>query len=1043
LASLQDFSRRSSDGSSLAHNAGRRRLLQQPTTTASIEHIDTGLSTFIMSSLPVLETVAALASATAIAAWLLTRSSQKADATPAPFSDTPPAARQSAMSKSPLALDLVLIGGGHSHVHVLKMLGMPQYKAICERHGIQVTLITNTLHTPYSGMLPGYLSGHYAWSQIHLDLERLSQFSGHIRLVHARVTRISHSMVHCEDLSGHARPPVRYDCLSINVGSQPGAIPASLSSNAIVPVKPIGPFAQSFQQWIDKAQRRWDSISSVDAPENTKGSNADSNDETDESFIIAIVGGGAGGIELALSVHYRLAHVFSKKSPVATTPSSLESPFVPTLTAADLKVVNPHYKVILITRGEDILIDYPQNVRKYFRSVFDERHIDVYTDATVTDIQSITNDTMSDKTNNNNSNTTSNTETDTVETKKRICFALSSIKPLVVDEILWCATAQAPSWLSSSTPLQCTADGGFVRVDETYQSINCPGVFAAGDCAHLEAHPRPKSGVFAVRAGPYLLHNLVNYLTLERALLKHRPQSKFLTILTRGDKYAVASKSWWYTFRGEWVWYWKKYIDTKWMAMYTDLPDMDDMMMMDNTRVSLSDIVSSLLSYLPRWNKQPSAPKWLALKSESVQTAWASHPMRCGGCGAKVGASTVSRVLKQVHARQVERAKQFNWPLPSAIEHDDAAVLESPAGGGAWIHSIDYFRSLVRDPYIFGKIAAIHALSDCHAMACPPKAALVLAVTPFAADEDMTENSLLQLLSGVSDVLQDEQVQMIGGHTCEGLEMACGLSVQGYTDNPQSLLRKRGGQVGDMLVLTKPLGTGALFAANMRAKSTGSVVGEAIQSMLKSNSVASRIAMASPGIHACTDITGFGLIGHLLEVLMANSAAKPSRTEKKPQSTTDDNGSNSSKASDSSDLPDVGAVLSIRDMSFLEGGIEASCQGIFSSLHAQNSHNRRAVVNHAAAAKAFPLQYPLLYDPQTAGGLLFCVDSSNCGDFVKQLQVQGVDARVIGRLEAYPDYFASRNTNDDDNDNKGESEEMCSVIGKDEVAVGQRIFIEL
>jgi selenide,water dikinase len=282
------------------------------------------------------------------------------------------------------------------------------------------------------------------------------------------------------------------------------------------------------------------------------------------------------------------------------------------------------------------------------------------------------------------------------------------------------------------------------------------------------------------------------------------------------------------------------------------------------------------------------------------------------------------------------------------MDHDDAAIspiITSNMVGGATVNSIDYFRSLVDDPYIFGKIVAVHALSDVHAMGATAQTALSLAVVPFAADEAITESTLLQLLSGVSDIMQDEQIQIIGGHTCEGMELACGVCVQGFIANPERLLRKRGGKVGDKIVITKPIGTGALFAADMRAKCKGEYMVEALKSMQLSNGPASRVAMEeSNGVHSCTDVTGFGLIGHLLEMLMAN----------------DEN---------SSGLPSVGAKLNIKDVPFLQGGLEASSQEIFSSLQPQNIRNRRAVSNHKEAATTFPVEYPLLFDPQTAGGM--------------------------------------------------------------------------
>ncbi|CAB9515205.1 Selenide, water dikinase [Seminavis robusta] len=211
-------------------------------------------------------------------------------------------------------------------------------------------------------------------------------------------------------------------------------------------------------------------------------------------------------------------------------------------------------------------------------------------------------------------------------------------------------------------------------------------------------------------------------------------------------------------------------------------------------------------------------------------------------------------------------------------------------------------------------------------MGATAQSALALAVVPFAADDAITESLLIHLLSGISDVIQDEGVQLVGGHTCEGLELACGLSVQGYTENPNKLLRKRGGRVGDKIVLTKPLGTGALFAADMRAQCRGD---------------------------------------------------QP--------------------------LESIGAVLNIQDMAFLKGGLQASSNGIFSTLQPQNQRNRRAVINHADAAKAHPVTYPLLFDPQTAGGLIFFVDPNSCNDFVAKLQETYASAAVIGELVKYPE----------------------------------------
>ena len=261
-------------------------------------------------------------------------------------------------------------------------------------------------------------------------------------------------------------------------------------------------------------------------------------------------------------------------------------------------------------------------------------------------------------------------------------------------------------------------------------------------------------------------------------------------------------------------------------------------------------------------------------------------------------------------------------------------------------------------------------------------------------DDNITEMMLLHLLSGVSDVLQDENVSLVGGHTCEGIELACGLSIQGFTDDPTKLWRKRGGRIGDQIILTKSIGTGALFAAEMRAKASGDDVAEAIQGMLESNYKASCAAReyctryeegSDNVVHACTDVTGFGLIGHLLEMLLANETSK--NVQKK----------------DDGDIPSLRAVLNIKHIPFYRGGIAASKQQIYSSLQKQNERNRRAVHDHSTTALTYPIEYPLLFDPQTAGGLLFFVNPAHCSDFVSYLRREGNVSHVsiIGQVEAY------------------------------------------
>lgn len=457
-----------------------------------------------------------------------------------------------------------------------------------------------------------------------------------------------------------------------------------------------------------------------------------------------------------------------------------------------------------------------------------------------------------------------------------------------------------------------------------------------------------------------------------------------MALITTGGKHVVASRGD-DALEGEFLWRLKDEIDRTWMNMYQSLPSMEEMENMEqaeegkDTRALSKDFVPLTLC--------KSGPEALAAFTEA--------PMRCGGCGAKVGSRTLSRVLDTVYKRRVTKTgvSQDAINKPKKIDPDDAAIIMLPkTGGGAMIQTIDFFRSFISDPFIFGKIAAVHALSDCHAMGAKAQTALALAVVQFAANEAMTERTLVDMLSGASDVLDADDCELSGGHTCEGAEQALGFAVSGFIEDPSKLLRKRGGKIGDKIVLTKAIGSGALFAADMRAMCHGSLVEEAIQSMCTSNGSASRIAMEiidersgceDRGIHSCTDVTGFGLIGHMLEMLIAND-----ETEE--------------------DLESISASLTLENIPFFKGALEAAGDHISSSLYRENSRSRRAVSNHEDAAKWCPIKYPLLFDPQTAGGLLFFVSSDTCDEFVDRLNIDpGTKcAAIIGEIKKYknPNY---------------------------------------
>jgi selenide,water dikinase len=340
----------------------------------------------------------------------------------------------------PTVSDLVLVGGGHAHVHILKMLGMPVLRQVLWQQGIRVTLIAKDVHTPYSGMLPGYVAGHYSYDQIHLDVVKLCRFSN-VRLIHAAASKITYEhnsngtgggMVHCWD----GRPPIRYDCLSIDIGSAP-AKGDQVHQQGVIPVKPIANFCDKYRA----LQEKWGSANM---------SNGDSNggNKSNKEYRICVVGGGAGGIELTLSVQYNL----------------LQN----TQNADKLQVV-------LVTSGDCLLKGHNKKVRTIFERVLKERNILVIYNAKVANVVEIE----------------SSGRKQLVLTKESALLQANPETPILVDDCIWCVTAGVSSWLAELTPFAST-ESGFLRVNDTYESIHHPGVFAAGDCCHMDKHPRPK-----------------------------------------------------------------------------------------------------------------------------------------------------------------------------------------------------------------------------------------------------------------------------------------------------------------------------------------------------------------------------------------------------------------------------------------------------------------------------------------------------------------------------------------------------------------------
>ena len=425
-----------------------------------------------------------------------------------------------------------------------------------------------------------------------------------------------------------------------------------------------------------------------------------------------------------------------------------------------------------------------------------------------------------------------------------------------------------------------------------------PNVLAAGDCAHLINNPCPKAGVFAVRQGPPLAANIRRVLRgeLESTLEKYIPQRSFLGIIGTADGRAVASKGK-MGVEGEWLWDLKDWIDNKWMSGYTtQLP----IQKFSQNKKVLSAVV--------------------AAAGEQVIEELFESSMRCGGCGSKVGASILSRVLQQMTVNtRPEIVIGMDQP-------DDCALVQLTKTSPIMAQTVDYFKSFWRDEYIFGQIAANHALSDVHSMGAEAVSAMCIAQVPFGP-RNKVEQRLVRLMRGAVDFLNKENCTLVGGHTSEGAELAMGFAITGtiLSTSPQPM-RKSGARVGDLLILTKPLGTGVILAGHMRILTKGSWVQEAIESMLVSNRIGG-ICLRDHGATSCTDVTGFGLVGHLVEMLR------------------------------SSESP-ITAILNMEAIPLLNGAQEiVQKQKVLSSLHRENVRAAIMIENAFQVSKhpTFPL----------------------------------------------------------------------------------------
>ncbi|MGF1672573.1 MAG: selenide, water dikinase SelD [Rivularia sp. (in: cyanobacteria)] len=748
----------------------------------------------------------------------------------------------------PFIKDLVLVGGGHSHVIALKMFAMNALP------GVRITLITDCSDTPYSGMLPGHIAGFYTHEQCHIDLRKLANFAQAQLYIDSVIgIDLQKNQVICAN-----RPHVSFDLLSIDIGSTPATISVPGAAEYAIPAKPVGKLLENWYELVEEIQHN-----------------------PQKSMNIGIVGGGAGGVELALSMWGNLKryhptnlqiHLFGRDMPKASS-----------------------------FANRNLLSHHHASVGSWLGRILIQRDVKLHLGETVCQVA----------------------PPEDIERFNVICESGLEVK---CNYVFWVTQASAPQWLSATGIT--TDERGFILVNDNLQSVSHPQVFAAGDIATMKNHPRAKAGVFAVRQGKPLFENLRRSL-LGKNLKNYQPQKDYLSLIGTGDGMAIATRGWLTLPPHKLLWLWKDYIDRQFMKRFRDLPEISNRTLTIQNSLTPNSSLLTPNSYLP-----------------------------CSGCGSKVGGNVLERVLQRIQKEQpvIEREDiiiGLKYP-------DDAAVVKVPTGK-VMVQTIDYFTSLINDSYIFGQIAVNHCLSDIFAMGAIPQTALALATIPYGISSTI-EETLFQLLSGAVKQLNQAGVSLIGGHTIQGNQLAFGLSCNGLAEENQ-LLRKSGMQREQVLILTKAVGTGTLFAAQMRRQVKGVWIDKAIKSMLLSNQAASGCFLEY-GATACTDITGFGLIGHLLEMVKASQ---------------------------------IGVTLKFDDIPILDGARETVEKGIFSSLYPENLKTANYIKN--LEEWVFHRNYPLLYDPQTSGGLLAAVSREQADSCLSKLKELGYEqARIIGKV---------------------------------------------
>ncbi len=485
------------------------------------------------------------------------------------------------------------------------------------------------------------------------------------------------------------------------------------------------------------------------------------------------------------------------------------------------------------------------------------------------------------------------------------------------DMVLW-ATSAAPPPILAAFDLS-KDERGFLLTEPTLECAKAPGIFAVGDTGTIRGLAISKAGVYAVREGPILWENIRRTLH-GQTLVAYQPQRRFLKLINTGDGAAIGEYAG-HFFGGRLMWWLKDRIDRKFMAMYQD--------------------------YTP-----------MPMRAEEDEDEKARQA-RCLGCGGKVGGSILSRVLSRL-----EIPPHQSVPLGLATP-DDVALIQAKTSQPLAV-TTDFFAPPLDDPYLAGRMAALHAASDVLAKGARPIAALAIATIPPGPDAQQAQ-LLYDLLAGGLAEFKALGATLAGGHTIEGPQTMIGYTIIGESLSreagilPARIRTKAGLRAGDVLILTKPLGIGVLLAAHMQARLKAEWYESLIAALLASNQPAAEV-LNDLDVPAATDVTGFGLAGHLLEMLEASN---------------------------------VSAEIELGKLPLLEGTIDFFAEGLHSTLAPANRAAERAM---SVDKVRDLLAYDALFDPQTCGGILFGARPEQVAAILARLAGTPTPGTVIGTV---------------------------------------------